>query len=106
MGAGDGKFARFGNFDKYRGIELDPSRITDRRPRKRATVTQGCVFAETRDMRFDACIGNPPYLRHQDIESLWKERTISKLSKALGVSLSGHSNRVTATSQHEGVKAK
>ncbi|MGA7742837.1 MAG: class I SAM-dependent methyltransferase [Polyangia bacterium] len=92
MGAGDGRFAQYGNYDKYTGVELDSTRITNTRPRERARVLQGCVFAKTQGQSFDACIGNPPYLRHQDIESPWKEETIAWLGSELDVELSGHSN--------------
>ena len=68
MGAGDGKFAQYGNYDSYTGVEIDATRITNQRPRKNANVIQGCVFAQPA-RRFDVCVGNPPYLRHQDIES-------------------------------------
>jgi hypothetical protein len=91
MGAGDGRFARFGRYDAYTGIEIDPDRIPRRLPNKKARVIQGCVFARKRG-GFDACIGNPPYLRHQDIEMPWKQETIDTLSAQLGFTLSGHAN--------------
>ncbi len=91
MGAGDGRFSRYGRFKKYRGIEIDRSKIVARRPRKNATVTEGCVF-ESKLGLFDACVGNPPYLRHQDIESPWKELTLARLRSELRIDLSGHGN--------------
>jgi len=91
VGAGDGRFARYGCYESYTGVEIDATRISDRHPRKNARVIQGCVFSR-RKRAFDACIGNPPYLRHQDIESPWKETTLSRLSSEIGVVLSGHGN--------------
>lgn len=91
MGAGDGRFAHYGHYRYYTGIEIDSSKITRRHPRKHAIVTQGCAFAD-RSCSFDACIGNPPYLRHQDIEAPWKEKILKELSSELGASLSGHAN--------------
>lgn len=91
MGAGDGRFSRYGHFEKYHGVEIDASTIVTKRPRTNAKIEQGCVFALQRGS-FDACVGNPPYLRHQDIESPWKERTLERLSRELKIDLSGHSN--------------
>src|SRR5206468_1614502 len=82
---------QYGRYEGYRGIEVDASRITTPRPRKHAVVEHGCVFAK-RSASFDACIGNPPYLRHHDIESPWKEETLRHLGDELGVVLSGRSN--------------
>lgn len=93
MGGGDGKFASYGHFVRYEGVEIDSARITDKRPRKNASVVQGCVFAQPHQA-YDACIGNPPYLRHQDIESPWKERTLEMLSAELDVELSGQLNSI------------
>src|SRR5260370_8444402 len=51
----------------------------------------GWAFAQL-DGEFDACIGNPPYVRHHDIESLWKQETIEILNSALGIRFNGHAN--------------
>lgn len=91
MGAGDGRFSRYGHFKKYMGFEIDPSKIIAKNLRANASIQQGCVFA-TELGAFDACIGNPPYLRHQDIESPWKENTLERLSRELKIELSGHGN--------------
>lgn len=91
MGAGDGRFAQFGHFEKYTGVEIDSTQFDDRSPRKNAKIERGCVFAR-RAEEFDACIGNPPYLRHHDIESPWKEATLERLGDALDTTLSGHGN--------------
>jgi hypothetical protein len=98
MGAGDGRFSRFGHFKSYIGYEIDATRIGVPRPRANARLLKGCVFA-SKLATFDACVGNPPYLRHHDIESPWKEKTLRRLAKDLrgltqdlSVDLSGHGN--------------
>jgi len=91
MGAGDGRFAHFGHYDRYHGIEIDETRAATANLEKPRAMETGCVFA-SKSTAFDACIGNPPYLRHHDIESPWKERTLATLGSLLGVSLHGHCN--------------
>lgn len=91
MGAGDGRFAQFGHFATYTGVEIDAAQFDDPAPRKNAHIEPGCVFARPAET-FDACIGNPPYLRHHDIESPWKEATLKRLGEDLGTTLSGHGN--------------
>ena len=51
---------------------------------KRAHIDHGCAF-EHRSSGFDACIGNPPYVRHHDIESPWKENIAGRLGNALEI---------------------
>lgn len=86
LGAADGRFAKGGRYSSYDGIEIDPSWVPELRLPKKAHITIGCAFKFVDD-QFDACIGNPPYVRHHDIESPWKARTAALLGDALGVSL-------------------
>ena len=41
---------------------------------------------------YDACIGNPPYARHHDIESSWKVQTVARLERELAIPLDKHCN--------------
>ncbi len=91
MGAGDCRFAKGGAFERYVGVETDRRRVAVAQPPPNGEIVHGCVFRhEGRD--YDACIGNPPYARHHDIESPWKERTVARLERELGVSLDKHCN--------------
>ena len=45
-----------------------------------------------REHGYDACIGNPPYVRHHDIESPWKESVVNRIDRELGVSLNKKCN--------------
>lgn len=91
LGAGDARFARGGNFDRYLGIEIDPEAAKIAKVPENGRIRVGCAFT-VQDGGFDACIGNPPYVRHHDVSSPWKEKTLGMLSKALQVSLDGHGN--------------
>lgn len=91
MGAGDCRFARGGFFDRYIGVEIDRKRVSVAKPPANGKIIHGCVFRhEGGD--YDACIGNPPYARHHDIPSSWKERTVARLERELAVSLDRHCN--------------
>lgn len=91
MGAGDCRFAKGGLFDLYVGVEIDKVRVASAPPPKKGRIIQGCVFQHNRG-DYDACIGNPPYARHHDIESKWKDRTTARLEQELAVSLNKHCN--------------
>ena len=91
MGAGDCRFAVGGNFNKYTGVEIDRRRIANARVPRNGEILHGCVFRHQKG-EYDACIGNPPYARHHDIERSWKDRTVVRLKRELGVSLNKHCN--------------
>jgi hypothetical protein len=91
LGAGDGRFASGGSFGKYVGIEIDPSRSKSAQLPENARIISGCAF-EHPDSGYDACIGNPPYVRHHDIESPWKDEVIDRINRELGVRLNKRCN--------------
>lgn len=90
VGAGDCRFATGGEFDSYTGVEIDRKRISADPPTN-GKIIHACAFRHAEN-GYDACVGNPPYARHHDIESGWKERTVARLERELGVSLNRHSN--------------
>jgi hypothetical protein len=91
MGAGDCRFAKGGTFDRYVGVEIDRKRVAIAKPPANGKVIHGCVFRHDA-ANYDACIGNPPYARHHDIQTAWKERTIARLERELDVPLNKHCN--------------
>jgi hypothetical protein len=91
MGAGDGRFALSGCFEKYVGVEIDRNRCVTATLPERGTILHGCVFRHTAN-HYDACVGNPPYVRHHDINSPWKEQTTSRLEREMVVALNKHCN--------------
>lgn len=91
MGAGDCRFARGGNFQRYVGVEIDRKRSTAAVLPANGTLIHSCAFKHA-GRGYDACIGNPPYVRHHDIESPWKEDTVSGIDAALGVTLHRNCN--------------
>ena len=91
LGAGDCRFANGGSFSQYVGIEIDRKRVTTATPPPNGKVIHDCVFRHQQG-DYDACIGNPPYARHHDIQSPWKQQTLSRLEQELDVSLDRHCN--------------
>lgn len=91
LGAGDCRFAVGGGFTRYTGVELDGRRVQNAKVPKDGRLIHTCAF-KYRGADFDACIGNPPYVRHHDLESPWKEKTVTALEKQLGVKLDRHCN--------------
>lgn len=72
LGAGDGRFALGGNYRTYEGIEIDRTSQPIYDLPKNAKIRYGCAFDyEGRDS--SACIGNPPYVRHHDLDELWRD---------------------------------
>jgi predicted RNA methylase len=91
MGAGDCRFARGGSFDRYVGVEIDRKRFSTANLPHNGQVLHGCVFRHA-SANYDACIGNPPYARHHDIQTDWKERTVVRLERELDVCINKHCN--------------
>ncbi|WP_336984050.1 class I SAM-dependent methyltransferase [Acinetobacter soli] len=91
FGAGDARFSLSNHFKQYIGVEIDPNAITSHTHDCRVSVYNDCAF-NLKDAEFDACIGNPPYVRHHDVESPWKEKTGKFLEHELKFRFNLHSN--------------
>ncbi len=92
MGAGDGRFARGGHFKLYDGVEISkkPRPIADL-PSNAKLHYNKCVFKYEHD-NYSACIGNPPYVRHHDIDTSWRRRIIKKIKTHLDITLNEQCN--------------
>ena len=91
LGAGDGRFAARQNYRRYTGIEIDARAAKNAVLAKNASIQIGCAFEHDKE-GYDACIGNPPYVRHHDIESPWKEKIRSQLQQQMGFPIDLHGN--------------
>lgn len=90
LGAGDGRFANGGKFQRYLGIEIDDATPKTDLP-VNAKLRYGCAFAVA-GKNWDAVIGNPPYVRHHYIELPWTERIARRFKKSMDVQLNGQAN--------------
>jgi len=91
VGAGDCRFAIGGKYRQYVGLEIDAARVKSANVPERGRLIRGCAF-EHRDREYDACIGNPPYVRHHDIEDPWKVRIARQIKNRLGIHLNQKCN--------------
>lgn len=90
LGAGDGRFANYGRYRQYVGIEIDPTRVKMLPRSRNARVERKCIL-DIRE-KFDVAIGNPPYIRHQDVSPAWVERARCLVRDETGLTPSGLSN--------------
>lgn len=91
FGAGDGRFAAGGKYTRYTGYEIDRTRSHSRVLPHNASIVNQCAFSET-IIDADLCIGNPPFVRNQDLPLGWRQTASTILKKRTGVSLSGLAN--------------
>ena len=91
FGAGDGRFARHGRFRSYVGYEIDSSRYEGIDLPDQASMLHRCAFADP-PSEADLCIGNPPFVRNQDLPAGWRTLVSQRLHAISGVKLSGLAN--------------
>lgn len=91
FGAGDGRLARGGTFRHYLGYEIDPRRSHGVVLPKNVSLLHQCAFAEPFHDA-DLCVGNPPYVRNQDLPAGWRQRAAEAVLDRTGVTLSGLAN--------------
>ena len=91
FGAGDGRFSRYGTYREYIGYEIDRNRYHNAELPANAHLRYRCAFSEN-ITDADLCIGNPPFVRNQDLPSGWRQQASSILYDRTGVTVSGLSN--------------
>jgi len=78
-------------FFKYVGYEIDPNRCRNAVLPPGAIMLNRCAFSdEITDA--DLCIGNPPFVRNQDLPTGWRQRAARILSRRAGIVISGLAN--------------
>ena len=91
FGAGDGRFASTGTYRTYLGFEVDRSKYGGTDLPANASIKNACAFASRR-RDFDACIGNPPYVRNQDLPPGWRQAAAEVVEQRTGIAVSGLAN--------------
>lgn len=92
FGCGDARFSSFGTFDTYTGFEIDPARGPRAPLRSPNKVILGDAFEPSQALGFSTCVGNPPYVRHHDLEEDWLERADKRLKDLMPYQADGRSN--------------
>ena len=91
LGAGDGRFARFGSYESYVGYEIDENRSANATVPPNARLVNCCAFSDC-EADADVCIGNPPFVRNQQIPGDWRRYVQGLLRERTGVTVSGLAN--------------
>ena len=91
LGAGDGRFARAGKYSRYDGVEIDYRASKNAVVPCNAKLHTICAFRFS-ETNYDVCLGNPPYVRHHDIERPWRKKVAKTIGTELGLQLSGIGN--------------
>ena len=91
FGAGDGRFACFGSYESYEGFEIDRDRHKCSVLPTSAKLVDSCAFCSDIDDA-DLCIGNPPFVRNQDLPTGWRQQAAATLERRLGIKISGFAN--------------
>lgn len=91
LGAGDGRFARAGKFARYTGIEVDQSKLNAWKPVSGARMVVGDAL-RLAGGNYDLCIGNPPYIRHHNLDHVWQASVLAHIEKQSGVALKQTAN--------------
>ena len=91
LGAGDARFAAGGNYEEYIGYEIDAERCADAHVPDHGRLVNRCAFSDDIDDA-DLCIGNPPFVRNQDLPAGWREQASEVIRRRLGISISGLAN--------------
>ena len=92
FGCGDARFCGIGQFESYHGLEIDPDRGPTRALGPSCSVTFGCAFEQGNPIGYSTCIGNPPYVRHHDLERAWLKRAEARLSSLGDYKADGRGN--------------
>lgn len=91
MGAGDGRFAVGGHYKRYIGVEINKKHQPISNLPANARMFYNCVF-EHASGNYNACIGNPPYVRHHEIEREWRHDIIRQIKADLNISFNEQCN--------------
>jgi len=91
FGAGDGRFAKAGQYASYTGYEIDDRRCVAADLPEGAELINACAFSHP-VVDADVAIGNPPFVRNQDLPSGWRARVAKLLKDRTGVAMSGLAN--------------
>lgn len=91
LGAGDGRFGRYGSFESYVGYEIDENRSANAQLPANARLLICCAFSDY-EADADVCIGNPPFVRNQQIPGDWRRYVHGLVRERTGVSVSGLAN--------------
>src|SRR5262249_39421681 len=75
----------------YVGFEIDPRRSRAASLPRRAAIRNECAFSAELG-QFELAVGNPPFVRNQDLPPGWREIAAARVHQRTGVDVSGLAN--------------
>ncbi len=90
LGAGDGRFAWQGRYSRYVGVEIDEKRIAKADLPPQAHIREACVLDLVE--AYEVAVGNPPFVRNQELSPDWRRRATTLIEKEMGVRVHGLAN--------------
>jgi hypothetical protein len=91
LGAGDARFAFSGKYREYVGLEIDASKLPSSALPVGARVEKVDAML-WKDADFDLCIGNPPYVRHHNLDGEWRTKVLKRIYKEASLSIKETAN--------------
>jgi hypothetical protein len=92
LGAGDARFSSASFFyNQYVGLEVDKSKMHDCKLPSNAQIINADAM-KWNGSDFDLCIGNPPYIRHHNLDSQWRSEVLSQIFQRSGVKIKHTAN--------------
>ena len=82
LGCGDARFALYGAYERYTGVEIDEDNELSSNLPVKAQVLYGCALMMSLQ-GYDLCIGNPPYVRHHDMDQEWQRGVAGAISELI-----------------------
>lgn len=92
LGAGDARFAKPTDFYKsYVGIEFDQQKTRGLSLPSNARIIEADAMTWG-DAGYDLCIGNPPYIRHHNLDAGWRSDVLKDMDERSGIRLKKTAN--------------
>ncbi|WLG51112.1 class I SAM-dependent methyltransferase [Pseudomonas sp. FP1742] len=92
LGAGDGRFSHVdGAYREYTGVERDVAKVSQAKlpPGAQLVVADALQW---KGSDYEICVGNPPYIRHHGLETVWRDSALESIRTAGGPALKKTAN--------------
>jgi len=91
LGAGDGIFSMFGDYNTYHGFEIDKRRMPRTDIPSDANIFYKCAFSRY-GKDYDLCIGNPPYIKHNKVQNFWQKSILKNIEDEANIKIHKSAN--------------
>lgn len=92
LGAGDGRFCEAVElYKEYIGVEWDSSKVSQAKLPSCARLVVADAL-QWKEINYDICIGNPPYIRRHGLEIVWRDSALQGIQASGGPALKKTAN--------------